>query len=242
VEYIETNAYWCDNRSSIAERLKALTKAGADTLCISFDPYHAEYVPYRKPLLLAEVCRHEHFGYFLWQDRYARMLTRLDADKAHDRETMEREASPDYIWETALSYGLGFGGRAINIEAEYKEGKPLEEVVNGNPCRSLLSGGHFHVDMYGRYIPPGCTGIAIALSEAVRGIPPNKYPAFEALTSGGVGGLLKYAKERGFFMGDDSEFPSSCALCFFIRHWLSEKGGCPELDREHYKESLLYYG
>jgi hypothetical protein len=241
VEYIETNAYWCDNRKLVEERLRVLANAGADTLCISLDPFHAEYVPFEKPLYLAEICRGLNFGYFLWQDRFARMLSRVDAEKAHDRLTLEREISPDYIWDTATAYGIRMGGRAINIEDEYTEGKSLDEVINNQPCRGLLSGGHFHVDMYGRYVPPGCTGVAIPLDEAIRGIPEEKYPVFTALTSGGVAGLLAFARKRGFMLGDDSEFPSSCALCFHIRHWLSGQSGCPELDREHYEESLKYY-
>ena len=45
VEYIETNAYWAADRRQAVKRLGELAQAGADTLCISIDPFHAEYVP-----------------------------------------------------------------------------------------------------------------------------------------------------------------------------------------------------
>ena len=93
--------------------------------------------------------------------------------------------------------------------------------------------------MYGRFIPPGCTGIAIPLDEAVHGIPDDKYPVFEALLRGGSAGLLKYATEPGF-KEDPQGYPSGCALCFHIRHWLCENAPSPELDPEHYSESMKY--
>jgi hypothetical protein len=241
VEYIETNAFWANSRPVIERRLRMLSKVGAGALCISIDPFHAEYIPVQKPLFLAESCRNAGFGFFLWQDKYIRMLSKVDEHKPHDRGTLEREVSPGYIWETAQGYGLHLSGRAINIEAEYVEGKLVSHVLNDEPCKGLLSGGHFHVDINGQYIPPGCTGFVIPLAEAVRGVPENKYPAFGALISGGVAGLLSYARKRGLHMGDDSEFPSACACCFHIRHWLSEQGGCPELDGGYYTESLKYY-
>jgi len=239
VDYIETNAYWATDERQIEKRLRVLARAGADTLCISIDPFHAEYVPVSRPLFLAEACRRSGFGHFLWQDRFLPVLSRVDSGITHSRAELERLISPDYILETTRSYGVNMGGRAVNIEAEYATPKPIGSFTDSNPCGGLLSGDHFHVDLYGRYIPPGCTGITIPLNEAVRGIPDGKYPAFEALLSGGVAGLLQYAQALGF--DADKECPSRCALCFNIRRWLCENAPSPELDAEHYTESLKYY-
>ena len=240
VEYIETNAYWASDKERCKKYLKELLRAGADTLCISLDPFHAEYVPLELPVSLARSCQSAGFGYFLWQERYLPMMARLDRRKVHSRAEMEELISPGYILETAKSYGLHLGGRALSIEAEFSENKPVSAVINNNPCRSLVSGGHFHVDMFGRYIPPGCTGIAIPLDEAVNGIPDGKYPVYEALLSGGIGALMEYATEKGF-SADEKGYPSTCALCFNIRHWLCEHAPSPELDPEHYIEALKYW-
>jgi len=91
--------------------------------------------------------------------------------------------------------------------------------------------------MYGRYIPPGCTGIVIPLEEAVNGIPDGKYPVYETLLSGGIKGLLEYAGSKGFTTADDG-YPSGCALCFHIRRWLCENAPAPELDHEFYVEAM----
>ena len=239
VEYIETNGFWAADEGQAQIYLRALSGAGADTLCISLDPFHAEYVPFALPLRLAEICRNSNFGYFLWQERFLQCLAQLKPTKAHVREALEEQISPRYIIDTARRYGVNMGGRALNIEEEFIEARGINELLDSRTCRDLLSTDHFHVDLYGRFIPPGCTGIALPLDEAVNGVPSGKYPAFEALMSGGVKSLLQFAKEKGFV--PKNEYSSKCALCFYIRYWLSENADCPELDREHYTASLSYY-
>jgi hypothetical protein len=236
VDYIETNAFWANDRNDIKHRLRALQTAGADTLCISIDPYHAEYIAPAKPLFLAECCRNTGFGYFLWQERF---LSMINFDTKESRASMEKRIAPDYIWQTAKAYGLSMGGRAINIEEEYCEKKPVVSLLNKTPCRRLLNAGHFHVDLYGQYIPPGCTGMAIPLKEAVEGIPGGKYIVLEALMENGITGLADYATRKGFAI--NSEYTSKCALCFHLRHWLCANAPAAELDTEHYSESLMYY-
>ena len=237
VEYVETNGFWASDEDQAQGYLRAMASAGADTLCISLDPFHAEYVPYGLPLRLAEICRRNHIGYFLWQERFLPGLLPVSPSKAHGRKTLEAQISPGYILDTARKYGINMGGRAINIEAEYVTPRPTRELMDSKPCRGLLSTGHFHVDMYGKFIPPGCTGIALPLAEAVNGIPSGKYPAFEALYSGGVAGLFEFALEKGF--PPKENYTSSCALCFHIRKWLSESSDeYAELDAGHYAASL----
>ena len=240
VEYIETNAFWASDTERCKRYMEELLRVGADTFCISIDPFHAEYVPPELPLKLAETCRTTGFGYFLWQDRFIPMMSNLDKSKTHGREEMEELISPLYVLETAKSYGLHMGGRALSIEAEYTTCKPFKEVLNQRPCKSLVSGGHFHVDMYGNYIPPGCTGIVIPLEEVVGGIKEGKYPVFESLLTGGVENLFYYAKARGF-SADKKGYTSSCALCFYIRKWLTENAPSPDLDPEHYVEALKFW-
>ena len=240
VEYIETNAFWAADRPRAEKWLRELGRAGADTLCISLDPFHAEYVPIELTLILAETCRDVGFGYFLWQDRFLRMMKGLDRGRTHSREELEAKISPRYILETARSYGIGYGGRAVGIDAEYSRHAPADTVTETKPCYRLLSGGHFHIDMYCRYIPPGCTGIVIPLEEAVRGIPQGKYPVLEALLSGGSAGLLRYARSLGF-EADEGGYASGCNLCFHIRRWLCENAPSPELDPEHYRESMKFW-
>jgi hypothetical protein len=157
---------------------------------------------------------------------------------------MEKTLSDTYICDTARLYGIGYGGRAVNIEREFQAGSngalyPVEKLIaDKSPCRNLLSTGHFHVDMYSCFIPPRCTGIRIPLSEVVDGIPGGKYPVFEALYSGGVSALFELSRKHG--NPNEAVYPSKCNLCFHLRYFLSERNYL-ELDRNHYEEALRYY-
>ena len=243
LEYIETNAYWAadtSDKKTAKEYLKRLLAEGVPSLCISIDPFHAEYVPYDAPLTLAELCKKANMEHFLWQREFLPTLSRLDFHKKHTRQEMEKILSRDYIHKAASLHGIEYGGRAVNIEREFGVLFPVESfTAEKSHCRNLLSTGHFHVDMYSYFIPPRCTGIRIPLSEAVEGIPAGKYPVFEALYNGGISALLEFALEQGF-SHDEPGYPSKCNLCFHIRHFLAEKGFA-ELDREHYEEALAYY-
>ena len=241
VDYIETNGYWATDENQTVERLRQLSAVGADSLCISVDPFHAEYVPYSLPLNLANYCRKSGFGYFLWQERFLPMLKSADGSTAHERVTLEKDISPNYIRDTSQAYGLRMGGRAVNIEKEYSTLKPLKDLLTSEPCRGLISVNHFHIDMYGRFIPPGCTGFAIPMNEMMEGLSAGKYPVFEILLSHGIKGLADFATQTKGFAPDSRGYTSRCALCFHIRHWLAKHGDFSELDLEHYEHSLLYY-
>jgi hypothetical protein len=237
LEYVETNAFWAAE-SGAGEKIRRLLDKGVDALCISLDPYHAEYVPYGLPLRLAELCRQAGMGYFLWKQEFLGALSRLDPSKIHSRGDMEKALSPDYVRKTARAYGISYGGRAVNIEEESGPGKPAEYFFSENePCKNLLSTGHFHADLDACFIPPGCTGIRIPLVEIVEGIPDGKYPAFEALYTGGPVALANLALKEGFTPRSEG-YASKCNFCFYLRRYLAEKPGFPELDGKHYREAL----
>jgi len=244
VDYIETNASWVVSEKDTTQRLRQIKKLGVKALCISVDPYHAEYIPYGRPLSLANVCTEENFVYFIWQERFLRMLQSIDAETAHSRQELEQNLSPSYIYDTANAYGLKIGGRAINIEEEYHSRKPIGDILTAagdSPCNDLLATNHFHVDMHGNFIPSGCTGIIIPLKELTTNLDTSRYPAFEALLNGGINALHKLAISHKFIPNPDG-YTSKCALCFHIRHHLSGiSNAFPELDSEHYEHSLRDY-
>lgn len=158
-----------------------------------------------------------------------------------------------FLWQTQLNR-LRFNGRAITLQKDFPR-RPVQELLtyHADGCRGLTSVGHFHVDLHGRYIPPGCTGIVLPLEEVLNGTldvrsanwpgghramaADSRFVAFNALYSGGVSALYALAKERGFV--EDSEgYPAPCTLCFYIRAFLSELPDFPELDAAHYKHAL----
>jgi hypothetical protein len=243
VDYIETNAFWAHEDGAI-DRLRALMSAGVETLCISIDPYHAEYVPYGYPLRLAQLCDKAGMGHFLWRQELLPLLSALSPEQTYDHVTLKQKIGADYVLKTARAYGIHFGGRAINIEEDFVERKDPQSLIDRKPCRNLLSGNHFHVDMECFYIPPGCTGLRLPLAEVVNGIPEGNYPVFEALYHRGLAGLLDLAHDAGFVEDDarktslqNAGYTSKCAMCFHVRRHLAVQGFAG-LDLNHYEEAL----
>jgi len=240
VEYIETNAGWLTNAPDVAIQLQELVKAGAEAYCISMDPFHAEYIPTEKVMAMAAACGAAGLNFFIWQERYQGSMGGVATNRPNSRAEIEKALGKDYIRKTAVEYGIKMGGRAINIEEEFWPCKSIEDVISNAPCKGLLSSNHCHVDMYNRFIPPGCTGIVIPLREIISGLKPGQYPAFEALLSGGTANLYKLATAHGF-EPDERGYTSTCGMCFHLRRHLSKREGFPELDKEHYEQSLRYY-
>ena len=238
LDYIETNAFWAHDKAC-GEYLAILRKEGVRALCISVDPFHAEYVPWEFPVSLARSCEKQGMGYFLWKQEFIKHLSRLDGKKRHPRAEIEAALSPDYVGKTATAYRIRLGGRAINIEAEYGRQKPTAELLDDHPCDELLSSGHFHVDLESFFIPPRCTGLRLPLGELLSGTEQDKYPVFQALYSTGIAGLYRFALEHGF-APDKNGYSSKCNLCFHIRRSLAGRGFA-ELDTDFYEESLKYY-
>ena len=238
LDYIETNAFWAANPER-DEYITKLIDEGVQALCISVDPFHAEHVPWGLPLELADACEKSGMGYFLWKKEFVRPLSRLDKNKSHTREELETAVSPDYIGRTASAYGIRFGGRAVNIEEEYGSRKPAEALLDDIPCNDLVSTGHFHVDMDGCFIPPGCTGLRLPLEEALAGTKAGKYPVYETLCAGGIAALYELAGRRGF-LPEGKGYTSKCNLCFRIRKFLTPMGYF-ELDGNFYAEAEKFY-
>ncbi len=239
VEYVETNAYWAKDDEKAVRYINELLSAGVDTLCISIDPFHAEYVAPELPLRLSELCSRNGMGSFLWQQQFARLLMPLDMTKRHSRSELEAALSPDYIKRVAEHYGITYGGRAINIEQEYEQKQPLSKVLSSAPCKRLLATNHYHLDMHAKFVPPGCTGIAIPLEELLDGVPTGVYRVVDTLMSDGVEGLYHLAVSKGVEV--EKEYTSGCALCIDLRAKLSALGEFPELYAEHYTASAEYY-
>jgi hypothetical protein len=238
LDYIETNAFWARD-SSCTEYLEVLKKENVEALCISIDPFHAEYVPWAYPIELAHACDKQGIGYFLWKQDFIKVLSRLDSNARYTRPELESALSPEYVKKTSSAYGIRLGGRAVNIEEEYNKALPAESFLDNEPCKGLLSTGHFHVDMDAYFIPPGCTGLRLPLDELLTGIESSSYPVFDALYSGGIAALFELAGQHGF-LPDKDGYISKCNLCFHIRNYLAPLG-FSELDKDFYTEALKYY-
>ncbi|MBQ8641577.1 MAG: radical SAM protein [Clostridia bacterium] len=220
IDYIETNAFWAVKEDFIRERLRTLREIGVDTVMVSVDPFHIEYVPLERVLLLCHLLEEEGFDYFIWQQRFLKKLLKLDLASVHTKEELEKVLGKRYVTDTAAEYGLGMNGRALAIAADIYGRKPAAELLKAPPCSRILQPHHCHFDLYGNTIPSGCPGLAAEMEDYLReNIREDTYPVMARLISGGVRALYEYACDKGF-VPDKEGYPTGCALCYAIRQWL----------------------
>jgi len=239
IDYIETNGFWACEEEKAFRYLNTLKQAGVGTIFTSVDPFHAEYIPFGLPLRLIEMCEDTGLKYIVWKKEFVETLAKLDPERTYSRDELEKHISPNYLPDTVRAYGImPTSCRAINIEYEYASRHvPIAELIaTSHACRCLLTTSHFHIDLYENFVPISCSGVSIPAAEAFGGVSKGRYPVFEALVTSGVGGLAGLAEERGFEL--EGEYPSHCALCFHIRHLLSETNEYKELDLEFYEATL----
>ena len=222
VDYIETNAFWCREEQEILRRLKIMRSLGVDTVMASVDPFHIEFVPLERPMRLVQALRKSGMDYFIWQDRFIERLLPLEVSKTHDKKELSALLGDTYIEDTAREYGVGVNGRALAIAKKMYARQSAGALATDEPCASILSGRHCHVDLYEKVIPSGCPGISIELEDFFgRHLPAEKYPAAHRLYTGGVKALYEYACGLGF-RADEEGYPTKCRLCYAIRAWLNE--------------------
>ena len=93
-------------------------------------------------------------------------------------------------------------------------------VKRSAPCRLLSGVHHFHVDLYGNFIPQSCSGLSIKFSELFKGADPDKYPVFYRLETAGIKGLADLAvQEYGY--KPKPQYAGQCDLCQDIRSFLA---------------------
>lgn len=106
-------------------------------------------------------------------------------------------------------------------------------------CRELLDTRHFHLDLFGNYIPGLCAGLAIRAEDLGGPLDAADYPLLTTLFSRRVEGLLDYAATRHGFQPAAS-YISKCHLCLEIRSFLvsRQQEHPPELQPLGFYENL----
>ena len=238
VDYIETNAFWCKDEKFTRDRLMQLRALGVETVMVSVDPFHIEYVPLERPILLCRLLRECGFDYFVWKERYLRMLSKLDRTRTYSHEELKALLGDDYVTETAREYGVGMNGRALRMAEEIYPRRPAEYWLTSKPCDSIGDAGHCHLDLYGNIVPPGCPGLSAAAEDYLNeDFPVSRYPFFCRLASGGIEALFDYAKEKGF-IPDPKGYPTRCSLCFAMRVFLLETAPSADLSPKCFYQGM----
>ena len=232
IDYGETNSAWYTEHDRAVNLLSRLRNLGLGTLLISISPFHNERIPLKKVKGVLAACRETSMGVFPWIAEFFSEVDAFDDAASHSLAEYEARYGADYLKKIPSRYWVHFGGRAASTFARVFDLSPLDDVLSRSPggCRELADVSHFHVDLYGNYVPGLCSGLAIRLRDLGKGLSDSDYPLITRLYAEGISGLLRHARESHGFTSRD-RYLNKCHLCLDIRKHLisTEADQYPEL-------------
>ncbi len=222
VDFVETNAGWVADETCARRRLRALDAAGLRRLKISWDLFHAEFVPVEKVRLLVRLAG-EQLGpdrvLVRWQHRLENPLDPAGMDDAGRLAAMSAEMSEQ---------GGRFTGRAAEALGPLCAAIPPQDLAGRHCRRSILGAKGVHIDPYGNVFSGQCSGMAVGNLSATsldglwKTFDPQKLDIWAGLLERGPTGLLEDAIAAGYPLR--TAYASKCHLCADIRRFYFDTG------------------
>jgi hypothetical protein len=226
IDYVETNSAWFINSDQAETVLKNLHTVGAQTLLISISPFHNAYIPFARVKGVIAACRKVGMNIFPWVNAFVSDLSRLNEHLPHGMEEFQAMFGVDYLKRILDRYWIHLGGRALETFRPVYPQHPLKKILEQSPSscvRPLNDTSHFHLDLFGGYIPGLCAGLTIAMEDLGRPLPVGKYPLLDVLTATGICGLYDFARRSFGYKSGGSTFLNHCDLCTHIRTFLIQQ-------------------
>ncbi|EHJ49313.1 Radical SAM domain protein [Solidesulfovibrio carbinoliphilus subsp. oakridgensis] len=227
IEYVETSGSWYDDPDEARELLAELRDMGLSRLLVSISPMHNGFVPLRKTLGVLEAARLAGVAVLPWQEHFLDDLQVFDPDTTHPFREYLAKFGPDYPAAILGRTWIHQGGRAFDLFAPVLGRRPVEAILAAaSPdCRAELTDtGHFHLDLYGDYVPGLCSGLALRAADLGAPLDPERYPILCTLAGSGIQGLFDYAAGLEGYTARAEGYVNKCELCQDIRQHLSCRG------------------
>jgi hypothetical protein len=241
IEYVETNSSWFTGPKEALALLQEFRRLGVATLLVSISPFHNEHIPFAKVKGVIAACRAAGIQAFPWVNEFYREIDSFEDGKTHGLEEYTAKFGADYLKRLPARYWIHLGGRAIKTFQDVYPARSLEAVCadSRGGCRELLDTRHFHLDLFGHYIPGLCAGLAVKVEHLGKPLEVEAYPLLTTLFNTGVQGLLDYAASGHGFQAAAS-YISKCHLCLEIRSYLAAQtqSRFPELQPLPFYENL----
>lgn len=226
IDYVETNSAWFIDSDQAKAVLKNLHAAGVHTLLISISPFHNAHIPFARVKGVIAACRKVGINTFPWVNAFMSDLSRLNEHLPHGMEEFRATFGLDYLKRIPDRYWIHLGGRALDTFRSVYPQHPLKKILEHSPSscvRILNDTSHFHLDLFGGYIPGLCAGLTIAMEDLGRPLPAGKYPLLDVLTDTGIRGLYDFACRSFDYRSSRSTFLNHCDLCTHIRTFLMQQ-------------------
>jgi uncharacterized Fe-S cluster-containing radical SAM superfamily protein len=223
IEYVETNSSWFKDLESAKNTLFKLRSKGLKTLLVSISPFHNEYIPFSRIRGVIEACRNTGINVFPWVNGFIRDLTEFNINKTHSFEEFEEKFGKDYLLRVLQRYWIHMGGRALDTYRPVLTNKSPQQVIDENSggcARELSDTSHFHIDLFGNYIPGLCSGLSIATKDLGKPLSEKEYPVISMLVNSGIKGIYELACKDFAYTPAKSGYINKCDLCTEIRAFL----------------------
>ena len=220
---METNSSWFRDPVSAAKTLARLKELGLRTLLVSISPFHNEHIPFFKIQGVMAAALESGIGIFPWVEGFMPDLAALDPKQTHSLSEFEEHFGQDYLQRALTRYWIHPGGRAIDLLRHERPQKSLEQTIweGGDSCAVELSDtSHFHIDLFGNFIPGLCSGLAIHRQDLGKPLEEETYPVLTKLFSNGIRALYEWARKRYDFKASREAYVNKCDLCTDIRTYL----------------------
>jgi hypothetical protein len=222
IDFIETNASWFNATESNISLLKTLHNLDISKLFISTSPFHNEFTPFVKVKNLINACNE--IGIQINKGMWDLVgdIEHFDDQKAHTLEEYTAAYGEEYLLWLAQKYKVVPVGRALEFFTSIQHGVPLQKLLSNNRggCIEISDTHHFHIDLFGNYIPGLCAGLSIRMEDLGKPLDRKNYPIISRLHHEGINGLLDYIRDVYGFEARKPAYISKCELCFEIREFL----------------------
>jgi hypothetical protein len=223
IDYVETNSAWFVDAAQAAAVVADLRAAGVAALLVSISPFHNAYIPYDRVSGVIDACRRVGMAVFPWVNAFVRDLTRLDVHRPHAMAEFEEIFGADYLKRIPDRYWIHMGGRALETFGTVYPKLAPAKILEDSPAscaRALGDTSHFHIDLYGNYIPGLCAGLVLQMEHLGDALPVGRYVLLERLAARGIRGLFEWAEARYGYRPQRGAYLNHCDLCTEIRGFL----------------------
>jgi hypothetical protein len=214
-----TNGTWGRDKNRAEALAKELKDAGLNTLGVSVDAFHLEYIPLEYPRCAAQASLTAGIEKVVWN---VAVLQSLNAENRYDKVTAQilKELEPTGI--EAHVHKVAAAGRALETIPQYFQKTPLEGPCEGEtPMENVLTNPQsLSVEPSGSV--EVCWHLSIGnakekpLSRIISEYDWQKNPTIKVLVEEGPMGLLKKSKPLGGLFNKDL-YVNKCHLCVEIR-------------------------
>lgn len=243
IEYIETNAAWFVGSEANNRLLHDVRIRGVSTLLVSISPFHNAHIPFTRTRGLIEACGLHGISVFPWVSEFIADIEAFDPATPHALSEYEERYGPGYVRRIPERYWVSLRGRAVETFSRTARQIQTQRLLDGlGPCSELYGTSHFHVDLYGNYIPGVCSGLAVDVDDVPGALSRERYPVLVRLMEEGPSGLVAWARDEHGFEPRES-YGGKCELCYDARRFLSLEAGFQSRDlepRELYAKIAAY--